>query len=82
MASVPCYIKEYCTEINPPKETKDKMKSKRNTLSLLSDVEVEESMLVCFLFIIRADPGILKSGGALCQPPWLADEENVRFQIV
>ena len=28
------------------------------------------------------DPEILKKGGALCRPPWLADEENFRFQIV
>ena len=29
-----------------------------------------------------ADPEILKRGGALCRPPWLADEEIVRFQMV
>ena len=32
--------------------------------------------------ITGADPEILKSGGALCQQPWLADEENFRFQMV
>ena len=29
-----------------------------------------------------ADTEILKSGGAICQPPWLAYEENFRFQMV
>ena len=29
-----------------------------------------------------ADPEILKSGGALYRPPWFADEENIRFQMV
>ena len=30
-----------------------------------------------------ADPEILEGGGgALCRPPWLAGEENFRFQIV
>ena len=29
-----------------------------------------------------ADPEILKRGGALCRPPWLADEESFRFQMV
>ena len=29
-----------------------------------------------------ADPEILKRGDALCRPPRLADEENVRFQMV
>ena len=29
-----------------------------------------------------ADPEILKRGGALCRPPWLADEDNFRFQMV
>ena len=29
--------------------------------------------------ISGADPEILKRGGALCQPPWLAVEENFRF---
>ena len=29
-----------------------------------------------------ADPEMLKRGDALCWPPWLADEENVRFQMV
>ena len=28
------------------------------------------------------DPEILKRGGALCGPPWLADKENIRFQMV
>ena len=28
-----------------------------------------------------ADPEILKRGGALCQPPWLAGEEKFRFQM-
>ena len=29
-----------------------------------------------------ADPEILKRGGVLCRPPWLADEENTRSQMV
>ena len=29
-----------------------------------------------------ADPEILKRGGTLCWPPWLAAEENFRFQMV
>ena len=29
-----------------------------------------------------AGPEILKRSGALCRPPWLADEENFRFQMV
>ena len=29
-----------------------------------------------------ADPEILKRDGALCWPPWLADKENFRFQMV
>ena len=29
-----------------------------------------------------ADPEILKRGGALCRSPWLANEENFRFQMV
>ena len=32
--------------------------------------------------ITGADPEDLKRHGALCQPPWLADEENFRFQMV
>ena len=28
------------------------------------------------------DPEILKTGGALCRPPWLADEENFRSQMI
>ena len=39
----------------------------------------------CFFINIakyRADTEILKRGGALCGPPWLADEENFRFQMV
>ena len=28
------------------------------------------------------DAEIWKRGSALCQPPWLADEENFRFQNV
>ena len=28
------------------------------------------------------DPAILKRGGALCRPPYLADEENFRFEMV
>ena len=31
--------------------------------------------------ISGADPDIFKRGGALCPPPWLAREENVRFQM-
>ena len=29
-----------------------------------------------------ADPEILKREGPVCRPPWLADKENCRFQIV
>ena len=29
----------------------------------------------------EADPEILKREGALCRPPWLADEENFRFHV-
>ena len=28
------------------------------------------------------DPEILNREDALCQPPWLANEENFRFQMV
>ena len=28
-----------------------------------------------------ADPEILEKGRVLCQPPWLANEENFRFQM-
>ena len=31
---------------------------------------------------LGADPEILKRGGALCWPPWLAGEKNYRFQMV
>ena len=34
------------------------------------------------LYGAGADPEILKRGGALCWPPWLADEEKFRFQMV
>ena len=31
----------------------------------------------------KVDPEILKwEEGTLCQPPWLVDEENFRFQMV
>ena len=30
--------------------------------------------------ISGADPEILKRGGALCRPPWLADEQNLDFR--
>ena len=29
-----------------------------------------------------ADPEILKMGGSLCRPPWLANKEYFRFQMV
>ena len=29
-----------------------------------------------------ADPEILKRGGALCRLPWLAEKENLRFQVL
>ena len=30
---------------------------------------------------LGVDSEILKRGDALCRPPWLADEENFRFQL-
>ena len=32
--------------------------------------------------VTRRDPDILNKLGALCRPPWLADEENFRVQMV
>ena len=33
-------------------------------------------------YIPGADPEILKRGGALCRPAWLAGEKKFRFQMV
>ena len=32
--------------------------------------------------LLGADPEILKKGGSLSRPPWLADKGNFRFQMV
>ena len=32
------------------------------------------------MIILGAHPEILKKGGALCQPPWLTDEEMLGFR--
>ena len=39
---------------------------------------------ICLFLTDRAgaDPEILKRGSALCRSPWLAGEENFRFQMV
>ena len=34
------------------------------------------------LYNTGADQEILKMGGALCRPPWLAGDENYKFQMV
>ena len=39
-------------------------------------------LMILLTTLTEADPEILKRGGALCRPPWLADEENFRFQMV
>ena len=37
---------------------------------------------MCGCFLPEADQEILKKGGALCRPSWLADEEKFRLQMV
>ena len=45
------------------------------------DLAILPRRIICFLYS-GVDPEILKMGGALCWPPWLADEENFRLQMV
>ena len=56
----------------------------QNTLHM---IETKWLNKICFWTKIftpqsGADPEILKRGGALCQPPWLVEKENFRFQMV
>ena len=44
---------------------------------ILGDAHAYASMCVP-----GADSEILKKGGPLCPPPWLADEENFTIQMV
>ena len=52
--------------LNLPKKTKDLIK-------VLKDLTKQ--------LLTGEDPEILKRG-ALCQPPWLAEKEKFRFQMV
>ena len=47
---------------------------------ILSNHKLLNEKLVKKESVTGAAPEILKRGGALCRPPWLADEENLDFR--
>ena len=68
---------------NVSRLTKDKLTSCDTLVTqLLLDGDNSLDLVIDTLVLTGADPEILKKGGALCRPPWLADEENFRFQMV
>ena len=45
--------------------------------------EIQGKYIYIYIYIYAgADPEILKRGGALCRLPWLAEKENLRFQVL
>ena len=55
---------------------------KKYSSEVASSMHQSEIYNIPTSYYAGADPEILKSGGALCRPPWSANEENFRFQMV